>query len=382
MEQWPLLLLGGAMLLGFFGIGLISHKLSLPSVVLFVVIGILLQGALPHEKVLYLVAEIGIVMLFFLLGLEFPLARMMEIVKKVWPAGLLDIVLNFGVGLAIAVFFGLNLITAFLIGAVAYASSSSITAKMLEEKRRLANPETEFILALLIFEDLVAPILVSFLAGVYSGTQITAGFMLLLLFKIVGMTVGAVLIGWFGLRRLRDFVEEHLERDFMPLFAVGIAFLYAGAAIALGLSEVLGAFLAGVMLSETGRAKDLEQLILPVRNLYLPFFFFWFGTTISFGEGVPMVGLLIVLVGWSLLGKLLVGYYGGQVYGLTPKVALRAGFSLGQRGEFSAIIAAFAPPQWRVFCGIYILATASLGITLLTKAPGLSRLFMTSLKRA
>ncbi|KUO50190.1 MAG: sodium:proton exchanger [Desulfitibacter sp. BRH_c19] len=373
LENVSLLLLGGIMLLLFFSISFASQRIRIPSVLLFIIVGILLAGAFSKSETLHTIAEIGIVLLFFLLGLEFPLQRMLSISKKVWPAGVLDLILNLGIGFLIALLFGFNLLTAFLIGAVAYASSSSITAKMLEEKKRLANPEAEFILALLIFEDLAAPILVSFLAGAYSGAEITGQFMGVLFLKIIIMTGGAIIIGYYGFRKLSNFVEKYLEMDFMSLFAVGIAFGYAGLAIALGLSEVLGAFLAGVMLSETGRAKELEHLILPVRDITLPFFFFWFGTSISFGETVPNILFLIVLILWSIIGKIIVGFYGGRMYGLSSRVSIRAGLSLGQRGEFSAIIAAMAPSQLRVFSGIYILTTAFIGVFLFNKAPAWSK---------
>jgi monovalent cation:H+ antiporter-2, CPA2 family len=369
MEHWPVLLLGGSMLFMFFVIGFTSQKLRLPSVLAYMVIGIFFSGLITDKETLHVIAEIGIVLLFFVLGLDFPLNKMMEIAKKIWPAGLMDVVLNFGFTLLIALLFGLDLITAILIGAVVFATSSSITAKMLEEKKRLASPEAEFILALLIFEDLLAPILVSFLVGVYSGTEVTLAFISILVAKIALLCFGAVFIGYYGFRKLGEFVEEYLEHDFMPLFTLAVAFGYAGLAVYLGLSEVLGAFLAGVILTETGKAKDLEHMILPVRDLTLPAFFFWFGTSISFGEGVPMIGLLLILVLWSLVGKIIVGYYGGKQYGLTPRAALRAGFSLAPRGEFSAIIAAVAPPQWKIFSGIYILATAFLGVYFFNKAP-------------
>ncbi|MGF7185669.1 CPA2 family monovalent cation:H+ antiporter-2 [Desulfitispora alkaliphila] len=372
MEQLPFLLIGGIGLIVFFLIGYLAQKFKLPSVLLYIIIGIILAGlgVISHSNdALHVVAEIGIVLLFFLLGLEFPLKRMMEISKKVWPAGLLDVFLNVGITVGIALLFDLSLMAAILIGSVTYATSSSITAKMLEEKKRLANPEAEFILALLIFEDLVAPILVSFLAGVYAGAEVTASYIAVLILKIVLMTVGAVIIGYYGFRKLENFIDRHLERDFMPLFAIGIAFAYGGLALALDLSEVLGAFLAGVMLSETKKQKQLEHLILPVRNITLPFFFFWFGTSISLGEGVPMIPLLILITVWSIVGKLVVGVVGGKMYGLKRKVALRAGFSLVQRGEFSAIIAALAPPQLRIFSGIYILITAVIGVFMFGKAP-------------
>lgn len=373
-ESWPFLLAGGVTLVLFFALGFASRKLKLPSVLGFILLGIALAGWLGKDgATLHYLAEIGIVLLFFILGLQFPLQRMKDISIRVWPAGLLDLVLNLGVGLLIALLFGLNLVTALLIGAVAYATSSSITLKMLEEKKRLASPEAEFILALLIFEDLVAPVLVSFLAGVYSGAEISFLNVGVLLVKILAVTGGAILIALYGFRRLSAFVERYLEADFMPLLTIGIAFAYAGLAVWLGLSEVLGAFLAGVMLSETGRSKELEHLVVPVRHVTLPFFFFWFGTTIPLAESIPMAGLLAVLTVWSLVAKVLVGFYGGRIYGLSPRASVRAGLSLGQRGEFSAIIAALAPPQLRAFSGVYILFTAFAGIYMFNKAPKWAR---------
>ena len=273
----------------------------------------------------------------------------------------------------LAFLFGLNPVGIFVIGSVAYASSSSITAKMIEEAKRIANPETEFILALLIFEDLLAPILVSLIAGLYSGAGLSMGFLLILLLKIVGFTVGAVLIGAYGFRRLQPFVSAYLDKDFMPLLAVGLALGYAGLAVFLGLSEVLGAFLAGVMLSETGRSSELSHLIFPIRDVMLPFFFFWFGTTISLGQGVPWPGLLVGLVLWGVIGKVLTGYLGGRSYGLSPRVSWRAGLSLVQRGEFSALIASLAAPPLRILSGLYILSMAVIGVASFQNAPNLAR---------
>ena len=119
---------------------------------------------------------------------------MVDISKKIWPAGLLDVLLNLGVAMGIVLLFGMDPMSALVIGSVAYATSSSISAKMLEEQKRLANPETEFILALLIFEDLVAPILVSFIAGARLGEEMSIGFVLILLFKIMLLMLGAILL--------------------------------------------------------------------------------------------------------------------------------------------------------------------------------------------
>ncbi|RJR20215.1 MAG: cation:proton antiporter, partial [Desulfobacteraceae bacterium] len=319
-----------------------------------------------------LAAEIGIVLLFFILGLEFPLERMVEVSKRVAPAGLMDVLINLGGAMGLGILFGLAPMSAFTLGAVCYATSSSITAKMLEEQKRLANPEAEFILALLIFEDLISPLLVSFIAEAATGDEMTAASAGLLMGKILLLVAGAVAMGHYGFKKLNSFISRHIQKEFMPLLTIGVALLYAGIAMSMGLSEILGAFLAGVMLSESGKSSDLEHLILPVRDVTLPFFFFWFGTTISLGEGIPMVWLLILVLIWSAAGKILVGYAGGLMFGLTPKISCRAGFSLVSRGEFSAIIASLAPSQMRVISGIFILASAFVGVYLFQKAPAVA----------
>lgn len=383
MENMPthFLLFAGLILCAFFLVSFASQKLRLPSVLVYIVLGAAISSFFQDIETLHTIAEVGIVLLFFILGLEFPLARMISISKKIWPAGLLDVFLNIGGAMAIAMVFGLGILPAFVLGSMAYATSSSISAKMLEEKKRLANPEAEFILALLIFEDLVAPILVSFIAGMNRGEAVSAAFMSLLMAKILLLAAGAMLMGYYGFKRLNPFVSKYIQKDFMPLLAVGVALAYAGVAISLGLSEILGAFLAGVMLSETGRSSDLEQLIRPVRDLTLPFFFFWFGTTIHFGEGVPFIPMMLVMVAWGVAGKILTAYFGSRMYGLSPKVSGRAGFSMIQRGEFSAIIASLALPRLRIFSGIYILITAFIGVYLFGKAPAIGNWYDNRLKK-
>jgi monovalent cation:H+ antiporter-2, CPA2 family len=372
LDNLPFLLLSGIILCVFFAVSFTSQKMRLPSVLVYIVLGVAVSAFFMGNASIHTVAEIGIVILFFILGMEFPLARMMSISSKIWPSGLLDVALNMGGAMGLALLFGLDGMSAFVIGSVAYATSSSISAKMLQEQKRLANPEAEFILAILIFEDLVAPLLVSFIAAMQGGDAFSGKMAGLLLAKILILVAGAIFLGQFGFKRLNAFFEQHLRKDFIPLLTTGIALTYAGIAIHMGLSEILGAFLAGVMLSETGRSTELEHLLIPVRDITLPFFFFWFGTTISLGEGVTLVPLLVLLILWAVVGKILSVYIGGRLYGLSPKVSSRAGFSMVQRGEFSAIIASLAVPQLRIFSGIYILITAFLGVLLFQKAPALA----------
>ncbi len=369
MDHW--FIIGGAILLVFFFISFIFQKLKFPALLAYIFLGVALAGLFtgPELAIIDEIARIGIVLLFFLLGLHFPLKRLMNISRRIWQAGILDILLSFGGAVLLAIFFGFDLLSALIIGGVAYASSSSITVKLMEDTNRMTTPEGEFKLALLIFEDLAAPVMVSFLVGLSIQGSITVQALVVISAKVILMTLASVLMAYYGFRRLDLFIKRYMAKDYMLLFAVAIAFIFAGIAEYLELSKLLGAFLAGVMLSETGTSKELERIVLPIKDLSLPFFFFWFGTSITFGTGIIAPILLIVLISWAFIGKVIVGYWGGRLYGLTVKGSLRAAFSLGQRGEFSVVIAVLGDALLRVFLGVYIVVTAIGGVYLFRRAP-------------
>jgi monovalent cation:H+ antiporter-2, CPA2 family len=366
---FPVLFLAGAIFMLLFVVGFVGMKIRIPGVVLYILLGIGLGGHFSGNHMLHLAGEVGIVLLFFLLGMEFPVRRMVGIAKKVAPAGTLDLVLNLFLTMGICMAFGLDWITSFLMGGVVYATSSSITVKVLETSKRMANPESEFLLGLLIFEDIAAPVAVAVLVGLTAGAALTAMTFGIIIGKIVGLIIGAVLIGHLIFSRMGGFIDRHISKDYFILLVVGIALAYGGLALMLNLSEVLGAFLAGIILAEVRRTESLEHAVLPIRNLFLPLFFFYFGTTITFGDGIPMVPLLLTLLIWSIIGKIITGYYGARFYGLSKKVSLRAGLSFTQRGEFSVIIASMAVDTIRVLSGAFILSSAMVGILLFELAP-------------
>ena len=369
-----LLLVGGIAFLLFFFVSYIFQRLKLPSLLAYIFLGIALSGLLTEleQNIVDEISRLGILLLFFLLGLHFPLARLINISRRIWVVGVMDIGFNFGVSFLLAYLFGFDLLAALIIGGVAYATSSSITVKMLEESKRLKTPEGEFKLALLIFEDLAAPVMVSFLVGLSVHGAVTVGSVLVIFSKVVLLTVVSILMALYVFKKLDLFVSRYLTREFIPFLAVAVALIFGGIAEALDLSKLLGAFLAGVVLSETGISRELEKIISPVKDLTLPFFFFWFGTTISVGTGIVSPLALVVLLLWGVMGKLIVGFWGGRIYGLTFKSSLRAAFGLLQRGEFSVVIAALAKPFMSVFLGIYIVATAFVGVYFFRRAPALA----------
>ncbi|MFB4162877.1 cation:proton antiporter [Alteribacillus sp. JSM 102045] len=368
----PELFAAGLILLAMFAIGFIGLRSKIPDVILFIIVGIAVGGLLADSEILYFAGEIGIVLLFFMLGMEFPIKQLAGIAKRVTPAGTLDLFLNFVLSVMIGVLFGLDALSALFIGGVLYATSSSITMKMMENTKRTANPESEFLLGVLIFEDLAAPIMVAVLAGLSAGEGLSGLEFAWLLGKVVLLIICAVLLGRFLFSKLSRFIERNAGSDIFHLLIIGIAFTYSGLAINLDLSEVLGAFLAGIMLAEARKSSKMEPLVLPVRELTLPLFFLWFGTQIEIGNGISWPWLLTVLIIWSVLAKLLVGMAGGRMYGLSARVSFRAGLSFTQRGEFSIIIASLAAAEIMAFSSIFILLSTCIGILLFLYAPAMT----------
>ncbi|MCM3575124.1 MULTISPECIES: cation:proton antiporter [Mesobacillus] len=370
----------GLFLLVLFLIGMIGIKIiKIPDILLFILLGLILSLVIKESKVIEVAGEIGLVLLFFILGMKFPVKRLITSSTKIWRGGFLDAFLGIFVTAVISLLFGLDWVSSLIVGGIVYATSSSITAKLLEHKNRTQNKESEFMLLILVFEDLIAPILVTVLIGL-TGDGFTVTDFLLILLKIVLLAGIAVFFAKVVFKKVESILKEIDQDDIFIVLITGIALTYGGIAMLLGLSEVIGAFLAGMMLSELSIKDKVEKAALPVRNIFLPFFFLNFGLHIEMTSDIPYLGLLIVLVLWSLIHKLIVGYIGGQWYGLSRSDSLKAGLSLTQRGEFSVIIAALATGELKIFASIYILVIAIIGTIMFQLAPRLNNMIVEIVK--
>lgn len=343
-----------------------NKALRIPDIVIYILLGagISLAGLLEDVKTIEVAGEIGLILLFFLLGMKYPLKEIAAKGKKVWKPGLLDLVLGVGVTAGISALFGQGLFNSLLIGGLVYATSSSITLKLLEHNKKLDRKESGYVLTLLIFEDMVAPILITILIGLSGGEGLSILDFLFIFLKVALLVGLAVAISRFIQKKAYTLIEKFLHEDYLLVYILGIALAYGGFALLLDLSEVIGAFLAGLMFAGTNFKDKIQEVALPVRNLFLPFFFLNFGISLEFTSDIPAFGLLSAILIWSIFHKLIVGYIGGQWYGLNKQESLETGFTLAPRGEFSVIIAGLASGTLQIFAGVYILAAALIGMLL------------------
>lgn len=330
----------GAMILALAVLGRAADRFGLPAIPLYVIMGLAvgkgglhsLEASTPFIQV---GADIGVVLLLLLLGLEYDAEDLRSGLRTNWPAGLVDLVLNFAPGFVAGLLLGWAPLGAFLLGGITYVSSSGIIAKLLGDLDRLANRETPVILSVLVFEDLVMAVFLPVAAvWVIGGAPVDA-------VLSVGVALAVVAGAIFASLRLGVHVSRIVDtrsNELLIFTVLGLTLLVAGVAEQIQVSAAVGAFLLGVMLSghvaERGRA-----LLLPVRDVFGGLFFVYFGVQIEPSTLAPMVMPALVLAVVTSGTKCVGGWWATKRAGIGPPGRRRGALSLIPRGEFSIVIA-------------------------------------------
>lgn len=305
-------------------------------------------------------AEIGVLLLLFMLGLEYTGEELKQNLRSGLPAGLADFALNFPPGLIAGILLGWKPLPSVLLGGATYISSSGIIAKILAELGRQTNPETPSILSVLVLEDLAMavylPLLGVLLAG---GGPVTVAISVAV--AIVAVLVVLVVAVKYG-QKLSHFAA-HQSDEIILLTMLGIILLVAGIAQRFQVSAAIGAFLVGIAVSGP-IAEQSHRLFAPLRDLFAATFFFFFGLEIDPAKLSPAIAFAAALGVTTALTKVLTGYWIGYKAGLDKPARFRAGTALVPRGEFSIVIAGLGvglEPQLGPLTAAYVLFLAILG---------------------
>jgi monovalent cation:H+ antiporter-2, CPA2 family len=366
-------------------LGLLTSRFGLSAIPAYLLAGLLLGPNDPKQlaviepsEVTEFVAQLGIVFLLFFLGLEFTLDRLTRSGRHALLGGVIDFVVNAGLGLLIGVAaFGFHF-AALILAAAIYVSSSAITVKGLIDFRRLADDETDLVLAILIAEDLVLALVLGFAGG--GGGEVNETLMTVA--KAVGF-VAATLAASRWLSGAIDRFLDWLPHEFFLLAVVGFVVGMSATAQQLGLSEAIGALMAGVVLSETSIREEIEERFFSFRDVFAALFFFVFGLSIDVAAIDDIGWILAGAVAVTLVGKVGSTMWAGRVGGFTPRQSLNAGVALVAHGEFTVILAQVATEnpaipethqaQLVAFAGLYVLITATLGAVLMKESKVLGR---------
>ncbi len=312
------------------------------------------------ESFIHTGSEIGVLLLLFMLGLEYTGDELKKSLAAGFPAGVMDFALNFPPGVVYGLILGWKPVPAVLLGGVTYISSSGVIAKLLNELGWKDNPETPTVLSILVMEDLVMaiylPLVAVFVAG--GGPQ-----KILISVLVAGGAVCLVLIAAvrYGARLSRLMTHESDEALLLTTF--GLVLLVAGVVQRFQVSAAIGAFLVGIAVSGP-IAERSHHLLSPLRDLFAAIFFFFFGMEIdprTLPSALPLaVGLAVITAGT----KILTGIWSARRAGLDQSGRRRAGFALVARGEFSIVIAGLGvavEPALGPLAAAYVLLLAALG---------------------
>ncbi len=340
-----LVAVGGA----FLAAGLLARvgrRIGLPTIPFFMVAGILFGPGTPglvlveHPEELELLAALGLVLLLFHLGLEFSVDDLIGGGRKLLAAGAIYLLLNLGGGLALGFALGWGTREAFVIAGAVGISSSAIVTKLLVELRRLANPESRLILGIIVVEDIFLALYLAILQPVLGESEGLAdaalefGRALAFLLLLTGIARWGA--HWVGK------VVDSSDDELLTVCFVGVALLAAGVAEEVGVSDAIGAFMAGLILAESAAHERIEGLVLPLRDAFAALFFFAFGLTIDPGDIGSVALPVAVAVVVSLVLNLAAGIIAARMHDYSRGPAANVGLTVLGRGEFSLILATLA----------------------------------------
>jgi monovalent cation:H+ antiporter-2, CPA2 family len=356
--------LGGA-ILGMAVLARVANRLGLSTVPLYVLAGLAFgKGGLAplnfSRDFVQSGADIGVLLLLFMLGLEYTGEELKQNLRSGVFAGLADFALNFPPGLIAGLLLGWRPLPSVLLGGATYISSSGIIAKVLGDLGRMANPETSVVVSVLVLEDLTMAVYLPIVGVLLVGGAASA---LVLSVGVAILAVSVVLFVAVRFGRTLSRFASHASDEVILLTVLGIVLLVAGIAERFQVSAAIGAFLVGIAVSGP-IAEQSHRLLAPLRDLFAATFFFFFGLEIDPATLPRVIPVAAVLGLATALTKVLTGYWAARRAGADKRGQLRAGTALVARGEFSIVIAALGAgiePQLGPLSAAYVLFLAILG---------------------
>jgi Kef-type K+ transport system membrane component KefB len=333
-------------LLGAKLLGEIAERLGQPAVLGELLAGVLLGpsvlGLVPLSHGVLLVAEIGVILLLFEVGLETDVTELLKVGGPAAAVALSGMVLPFAGGYLTASALGHPGLTAIFVGAAMTATSVGITARVLSELKVLESREGKIILGAAVVDDILGLVVLAVVSDIGQGSQVRA----LDVARATGLAVGflavALLIGMPLGKRLIGIVERANVRGVLVAVSVALAMLLAVAAEKAGSAAIVGAFATGLVLARTNRRHDIDLALKPVVDIFAPLFFVSVGAQVDvklinpLGSGNrPALGLALALTIVGFLGKFLAGFC---AWGKTRRAFVGAG--MVPRGEVGLIFAA------------------------------------------
>jgi len=346
------------------------QRLRQPVVLGYIMAGLIVGPHVPipliaDREIVETLSELGVILLMFSLGLEFSLPRLVRVAPTAGLTAVIQCAVMAWLGYLTGRLFGWTVLESVFTGAFIAVSSTIIIAKVFDEYG-IGGRLRELVVGILLTEDLIAVVMMAMLTAVATGAGMSAATVLPTIGRLAGFLVALLAVGILVVPRFMRTVFR-LERTETTLVAsVGICFATAWLAQWAGYSVALGAFLAGSLVAESGRGEEVEHLVQPVRDMFLAVFFVSVGILIDPALIAAHWGAVVALTIVVIVGKVGSVALGAFLTGSSPRLAVQAGMSLAQIGEFSYIIVALGLALDATRDFLYPVAVAVSAVTTLT----------------
>jgi len=336
-----LILLGSAV-----AVVVLFRRMSMPAILGYLLVGAAIGpsalGLVAATEVSRELAEFGVVFLMFSVGLEFSLPQLMAMRGTVFGFGGLQVILTMAIAAAVAIAADQSWKTGLIVGGVIAMSSTAIISKMLSEQAQLHTPAGRQIMGVLLFQDLAVIPLLVLIPALALPAEALAGAIAVALVKAAIVLAVVLFVGQRLMRPLFHMVARQKSSELFVLFVLLVTLGLAWVTALAGLSLALGAFLAGMLISETEYRYQVEDYIKPFRDVLLGFFFVTIGMLLDprvVASQWPVVALVVV----SLLAvKFVLVFVLARRFGNEKPTALRAALALAPAGEFGFVLLALA----------------------------------------
>ena len=296
-------------------------------------------GILSDLSALNLFADIGVILLLFVIGIEFPFAKIRSIGRVAMGAGTLGLFATLGVVFLAASALGLNFMDSLFISAALSISSTAIIIKILQDAGKIKKESSILVLGVLIVEDVIAVILIASLESIGLVGAVSIENVVLVAAVACGLIIGTFTIGRRLIPPLIDKVAAAENREILLLSVLGVCFGYALLANIVGLSVAIGAFLAGVLIAESKSAEVSKILSSPIKDMFVAIFFVSVGALMDITQLENYIFIAFALIAVATAMKLGTNLFGNMLFKQPRNKSLRSAFALSApRGEFSIVI--------------------------------------------
>ena len=296
-------------------------------------------GILADLSAMNLFADIGVILLLFVIGIEFPFAKIRSIGKVAMGAGTLGLFATLGVVFLAASALGLNFMDSLFISAALSISSTAIIIKILQDACKIKKESSILVLGVLIVEDVIAVILIASLESIGLVGSVSIENVVLVALVAAGLIIGTFTIARRLIPPLIDKVAAAENREILLLSVLGVCFGYALLANVVGLSVAIGAFLAGVLIAESKSAEVSKILSSPIKDMFVAIFFVSVGALMDITQLENYIFIAFALIAVATGMKLGGNIFGNMLFKQPRNKSLRTAFALSApRGEFSIVI--------------------------------------------